>query len=166
MRKLFGILVVMVVLLGCRNSPESTTQEVDKMVLEFQYQKMPDKAPINPEATAIVEGWEEFKAFNASMDVLYRATNNEDLALAIDDLIEKEKNLNEGNYPELYDNFQIKSRQQVIRTYLYKTKAAISENQPTTEPTVQMLEAYNALRKQFNVIVNSQLDKKLILDEQ
>ncbi|WP_127022597.1 hypothetical protein [Flagellimonas beolgyonensis] len=166
MRKLLGILLVIVVLSGCKKSPESTTQEVDMTELEFQYQKMPDKAPINPEATTIVDGWEEFKAFNASMDVLYRATNNEDLALAIDDLIEKEKNLNEGNYPELYDNFQIKSRQQVIRTYLYKVKAAISENQPTTEPTVQMLEAYNALRKQFNVIVNSQLDKKLILDEQ
>lgn len=166
MRKLLGILLVIVVLSGCKKSPESTTQEVDMTELEFQYQKMPDKAPINPEATTIVDGWEEFKAFNASMDVLYRATNNEDLALAIDDLIEKEKNLNEGNYPELYDNFQIKSRQQVIRTYLYKVKATISENQPTTEPTVQMLEAYNALRKQFNVIVNSQLDKKLILDEQ
>lgn len=126
---------------------------------------MPEKVSINPDATAIVEEWQQFKDLNASMDVLYKATNNEDLALAIDDLIEKEKKMADGEYPELFDTFQVKSRQRVLRTFLYKTKASILENQPTTEPTVKVLDAYNSMRKQLNVIMNSQLDKKLILDE-
>lgn len=71
----------------------------------------------------------------------------------------------DGEYPELFDTFQVKSRQRVLRTFLYKTKASILENQPTTEPTVKVLDAYNSMRKQLNVIMNSQLDKKLILDE-
>lgn len=166
MRKLLVILFVFSMVWGCKKAqgPVTDTAAVDE--LEFSYQKMPNKAPINPEATAIIEEWEEFKAFNTSIDVLYKAINNEDLALAIDDLIEKEKNLEGGNYPELFNTFQIKSRQRVVRTYLYKVKASVLENQPTTEPTVQMLEAYNAMRKQFNVIVNSQLDKNLILNEE
>ena len=71
----------------------------------------------------------------------------------------------DGKYPELFDTFQVKSRQRVLRTFLYKAKANIMENQPTTESIVDVLEAYNNIRRQLNVIVNSQLDKKLILDE-
>lgn len=164
MQKFFCALIFFSVLWGCKKT-EPSTSGTNLGEIEFNYQKMPQKSNINQEATAIVETWPEFKALNASMDVLYKATNNEDLALAIDDLIEKEKDLEAGKYPELFDNFQVKSRQRVLRTYLYKVKAAILENQPTTEPTVQMLEAYNAMRKQLNVIMNSQLDKKLILDE-
>ncbi len=164
MRKLLSILILLVVFSACRKA-QKTTAEVETHNLEFNYQRMPDKIEINPDATAIVEGWEEFKALNASVDLLYKATNNEDLALAIDDLIEKEKNMADGKYPELFDAFQVKSRQRVLRTFLYKVKASILENQPTTEPTVKALEAYNDLRGQLNVIMNSQLDKKLILDE-
>lgn len=164
MRKLLSILIMISVLGGCKKT-EKTTAEVDTEALEFNYQKMPEKSNINADATAIVENWQQFKDLNASVDVLYKATNNEDLALAIDDLIEKEKNLSNGKYPEPFDTFQVKSRQTVMRTFLYKVKASIIENQPTTEPTVKALEAYNDLRNQLNVIVNSQLDKKLILDE-
>ena len=164
MQKLLGILIFLSILGACKKV-EKTTAEVENQDLEFNYQKMPDKIGINPEATAIVEEWEEFKALNASIDVLYKATNNEDLALAIDDLIEKEKKMADGTYPELFDTFQVKSRQRVLRTFLYKAKASIQENQPTTQPVVEALEAYNNMRKQLNVIMNSQLDKKLILDE-
>ncbi|WP_108424001.1 hypothetical protein [Flagellimonas amoyensis] len=165
MRKLLGILLLFSVLLGCKKTG-TATEETAGEELAFNYQKLPQKAVINEKATAIVETWDEFKALNTSMDVLYKATNNEDLSLAIDDLIEKEKAMEAGQYPELFDTFQVKSRQMVLRTYLYKTKAAILEKQPTTEPAVQMLDAYNAIRKQFNVIMNSQFDVKLILDEE
>jgi len=125
---------------------------------------MPEKLPLSPESAPIVEAWKEFSALGGSMDVLYKATNNEDLALAVDDLIEKEKELSAGNYPPNFDLQQVKSRQLVLRTYLYRLKASIEENQPTTQPTVEMLQAYNALRKQLNLLVKNQLDTQLILD--
>jgi len=164
MQKLLSILILMLVFGACKKT-EKTTAEVDAEGLEFDYTKMPEKVEVNADATAIVEDWSQFKNLNSSIDVLYKATNNEDLALAIDDLIEKEKDLAAGKYPELFDTFQVKSRQTVMRTFLYKTKASILENQPTTEPAIKVLEAYNAMRTQLNVIMNSQLDKKLILDE-
>ncbi len=164
MRKLLGILILFSVLGACKKT-EKAIAEVENHELEFNYRKMPEKVSINPDATAIVEKWQQFKDLNASIDVLYKATNNEDLSLAIDDLIEKEKKMADGEYPKLFDTFQVKSRQRVLRTFLYQTKASILENQPTTEPTVKVLDAYNAMRKQLNVIMNSQLDKKLILDE-
>ncbi|MBW8243002.1 hypothetical protein K1F50_09340 [Muricauda oceani] len=164
MQKLLGILVLIVLLGACKKAKEAPV-EVNTEALEFNYQKMPEKFDINAEAAAIVADWPQFKDLNSSIDVLYKATNNEDLALAIDDLIEKEKKLAEAKYPELFDTYQIKSRQMVMRTFLYKVKASIMENQPTTAPAIKVLEAYNSMRKQLNVIMNSQLDKKLILDE-
>jgi len=164
MQKLLGILILITVLGGCKKT-DKTTAQVNTEALEFNYQKMPEKNQINAEATAIVSEWPQFKDLNNSIDVLYKATNNEDLALAIDDLIEKEKDLAAGKYPEPFDTFQVKSRQTVMRTFLYKTKASIMENQPTTEPTIKVLQAYNSMRSQLNVIMNSQLDEKLILDE-
>ena len=133
--------------------------------LEFDYQKMPKRTGINPEATEILNEWSEFQDFNSSFNVLYKATNNEDLVLAIDEIIKKEEELAKSEYPETFDEFQIKSRQRVVKTYLFKVKASIVNNAETTEPTIEMIKAYNALRAQLNVLVNSQLDKKLILDE-
>ncbi len=165
MRKLSCIILVFVTLLSCKGDGTDTQNTADGE-LPFNYQKMPKKLTMNSEATTLVEEWAEFKALSSSLDVLYRARNNEDLILAIDDLIEKEKLLEKAVYPELFDKMQIKSRQRVFKTYLLKVKASILNNRDSTEPTIEMLEAYNAFRKQFNVLVNSQLDKNLILNEE
>ncbi len=164
MRKLSCILIAFLYIVSCRNS-NGNTDQTNAEELAFNYQKMPKKLVINPEATLIVEDWEAFKNLSSSFEVLYKARNNEDLILAIDDLIEKEKLLAKSTYPKLFDDFQVKSRQRVLKTYLLKVKASILNNQDTTDPTVEMLEAYNTFRNQLNVVVNSQLDTKLILDE-
>nr|WP_298922938.1 hypothetical protein [uncultured Allomuricauda sp.] len=150
--------------MGCKKNGNNAS-DIGNDELVFNYQKMPKKLTINPKATVIVEEWPEFKKLSSSVDVLYRAKNNEDLILAIDDLIEKEKLLEKGTYPEAFDKFQIKSRQRVFKTYMLKVKSSVLDNRDATQPTIEMLEAYNAFRKQFNVLVNSQLDTKLILNE-
>lgn len=165
MRKLFLLSIFCLLVFGCKKE-KNTADGMTGDETEFNAQKLPQKTSINPQALEAVEGWKEFQDFNESIDVLYRATNNEDLILAIDDLIEKEKSLRDGNYPEIFNVLQIKSRQQVVQTYLYKVKSHVLENQETTQPTVEIVTAYNALRKQLNILVNSQLDKNLILDEE
>ncbi|WP_420321208.1 hypothetical protein [Flagellimonas sp.] len=165
MRKLYYLVAAVLLCTACKNNSAVPT-ELQDGDLAFNYQKMPKKLELNPEATKLVEGWVEFKTLSSSFDVLYKARNNEDLALAIDDLIEKEKLLAASTYPGILDDFQIKSRQRVLKTYFLKVKASILNNQDATEPTIEMLEAYNAFRRQFNVVINSQLDEKLILDEE
>ncbi|MGW9684925.1 hypothetical protein [Flagellimonas sp. 2504JD1-5] len=165
MRKLSYWVAVILLLAACKNN-KVAPDEVEGEDLAFNYQKMPKKLELNPEATKLVESWVEFKTLSSSFDVLYKARNNEDLVLAIDDLIEKEKLLAASTYPGVLDDFQIKSRQRVLKTYFLKVKASILNNQDATEPTIEMLDAYNAFRRQFNVVLNSQLDEKLILDEE
>nr|WP_299382650.1 hypothetical protein [Allomuricauda sp.] len=165
MQKLLGAILVCMVLLGC-NGKEAPGEDITTEELVFNYQKMPKRTGLNPEATEASEQWPEFMELNNSFNVLYQAKNIEDLALAIDDLIDKENALAKSEYPEVFNAFQIKSRQRVLKTYLLKVKASILNNAETTAPTVEMIEAYNAMRSQFNVILNSQLDSKLILDEE
>jgi len=152
--------------LGCKD--KSATSQMDPSLgeLDFNYQKIPQRTLLNTKAAGFLENWPEFRAFNSSFDVLYKARNNEDLALAIDDLIDKENLLEKSKFPSIFDTFEIKSRQRVVKTYLFKVKSQILNNGETTEPTMEMIRAYNAMRAQLNVIVNSQLDKKLILDEE
>ena len=165
MRKLSYWVAALLLVAACKNN-NASPDELQGEELVFNYQKMPKKLEMNPKATELVEGWAEFKTLSSSFDVLYKARNNEDLILAIDDLIEKEKLLAASTYPGILDDLQIKSRQRVLKTYFLKVKASILNNHDTTQPTIEMLEAYNAFRRQFNVVVNSQLDDKLILDEE
>ncbi len=163
MRKMRVILALLVVF-GC-NEKSDSNPDTQEELQTFDYQKLPKKLELSSEVASILNEWEEFQALNGSIDVLYKSTNNEDLSLAIDDLLEKEKKLSDGEYPEPFDSFQIKSRQRVFRTLLLKVKASILNKSDTTEPTVEMLQAYNIIRQQFNSILSSQLDTKLILDE-
>ena len=127
---------------------------------------MPKRLEFNDEVTGIIREWKEFQVLKSSFDVMYKASNNEDLALAIDDSLDKEQALREGEYPAPFDKPQIKSRQRVLLTYLLKTKACIADRTDVNEPMKQLLTANNAWRKQFNVIVNNKLDANLILNEE
>ena len=165
MRKLLYLLVIVLSLSACRDSGDGTeeTQEEERF---FNYQKMPKKLAINSVATPIMDEWAEFQELSSKYELLYKAKNEEDLQKAIADHIQKEKLLAKGTYPELFDKLQIKSRQRVLKTYMIKVKAAILSKNDTAEPTKEMIESYNALRHQFNIIVNNPLDKKLILNEE
>jgi hypothetical protein len=83
----------------------------------------------------------------------------------LDDLVEKQKALEDSEYPPAFDLPQVRSRQRVMKTFILKTRAAVEYRVDATDPAVEMIEAYNAMRNQFNVIVNNTFDTKLILDE-
>lgn len=159
--------VVLFLVLACKDKSQNASGgEQSSEQVGFDYRKMPKRVEINQKASDILDQWEEFGNFSRSFDILYRARNNEDLTLALDDLIEKEKLLAASDHPEIFDKPQVRSRQKVVRTFLLKARALAVENRDPTAAIVEMLEAYNAYRNQFNVLVNNPLDSKLILDEE
>ncbi|MCM4162247.1 MULTISPECIES: hypothetical protein [unclassified Arenibacter] len=149
----------------------SCKQQGTKEVLEekteefFSVDSLPKPNQINEEALAILKEWQEFNGLETSFESLYRVANREDLELVIEDLVEKQKTLEASTYPETFDKPQIKSRQKVFKTYILKTKGNLEYRDGTKAATVEMINAYNAFRNQFNVLVNSKLDTILILNE-
>ncbi len=131
----------------------------------FQVEALPQRVILNAKASDISKEWIEFNALNTGFDALFTVENEEDLAFVLDDLVEKQKSLEESEYPPTFDLPQVRSRQKVMKTFILKTRAAVDYRVDATEPAVEMMEAYNAMRNQFNVIVNNTLDTQLLLDE-
>jgi len=164
MRKLFVFGLTFLLLFSCGNT-QGTEQSINPDVLEFDVQKLPKKSVLNSGAKAILETWAEFNDLDIAFDGLYAVENNEELILLIDEFIEKQNALVVSNYPETFDIPQVKSRQKVFKTYVLKVKATLEYRQDPLEPTIEMVNAFNSLRNQFNVMVNYNFDSKMILDE-
>jgi|TARA_R110002126_G_scaffold3807_7_gene21300 hypothetical protein len=162
-RILFYLIVF--ILLGSCKQQASTEAVIEKAEEFFSVDSLPKPNEINDQALTILKEWQEFNGLETTFESLYRVANREDLELVIEDLIEKQKTLEASTYPATFDKPQIKSRQKVFKTYILKTKGNLEYRSGTKASTIEMVDAYNAFRNQFNVIVNSQLDTTLILSE-
>jgi hypothetical protein len=165
MQKQLFLVLTLVALFSCReaNKKDAIEEIADT---EFNIEKWPKKTLVNPIAADILKEWPEYVSLETSFEGIYRVENTEDLALIIEDLIEKQKLLAESEYPETFDKPHIKSRQVALKTYILKTKGSLEYRLDLQEPVIEMIESFNALRNQFNVIVNNTFDAKLILDGQ
>ena len=164
MGKLFFFGIAFLMFISCKQEKDASLEQ-DVSGVGFNGNKLAPKVNLNPKTTAILKNWPEFNALEASFNALYKAKNKEDLSLVIEDLIEKQKLLEASTYPEIFNKPQIKSRQKVFKTYILKVKASLEYGTAIGKPVEEMVSAFNAYRNQFNVIVNSTLDTKLILDE-
>ena len=164
MNKLSFISLFVLLCVSC-NQYKDNDQTEDTSAIIISIEKWPKKAGINPKANLILNEWPEYNAVDTSFDALYTVENREDLALVIEDLIEKQKLLEASKFPEVFDKPQIKSRLKVYKTFFLKIKGNLEYRLETEESVLEMIKAYNALRNQLNVVVNNTLDTKLILDE-
>lgn len=167
MQKLWPIgTLFFLVFVSCNQKQDSTaTKKLENQAL-YDYRKLPERIPVNSKAKEVLDTWKAFGDFSKAFEILYQARNDEDLKLAIDDLIEKEKLLEQSEYPELFEKSEVKSRQRATKTFLLKTLADLQGSRNPTESTVEMVKTYNAFRNQFNSIANNPIDTKLILNEQ
>ena len=164
MRYLWLLGLLLCLSFSCRQE-QKTDGIADDSGLEFRGEELPKRSAINANATEILNGWAEYIAFESSFDAIYTTANNEDMILVIDDLLEKQKAWEKSDYPESFDKAQVKSRQNVMKTYLLKVKTDLLNRADFVSSTKEMIEAYNALREQFNVVMNSNLDPKLLSDD-
>lgn len=147
----------------CREDRVKVVSE--DLTYEISTEKWPKKSKINARAMLILKDWSEFGDMETSFDALYTVVNRDDLNFVIENMIENQKLIEDSDYPEIFDKPQIKSRQKVFKTYFLKTKGNLEYRLDPEEPVLEMIEAYNALRNQFNIVVNDTLDIKLILGE-
>ncbi|MGI9551117.1 MAG: hypothetical protein ACR2MT_07950, partial [Aurantibacter sp.] len=124
MRKVLVLWAFLTVLVCCKKDQnQSAIGEVAGT--EFNIDKWPKKTMVNPKAAAVLNEWPEYTALETSFEGIYRVENSEDLALIIEDLIEKQKLLAESEYPETFDKPHIKSRQVALKTFILKTKGSL-----------------------------------------
>lgn len=164
MVRLRFIALCLLLLSGCRDATLRQDVEVSEEE-NLKGAEFPKKTVLRADVREIINVWPEFQELESSMDNLYRVENREELQLLLDELIEKEKALAESEYPELFKTPQVFSRQKVFKTHLLQVKANLEYRTETREAVDGMIEAYNILCNQFNVLLNSKLDTDLLSDE-
>ncbi|MBU2947983.1 hypothetical protein [Zobellia uliginosa] len=163
MKRIFFFSLMLLMTLACKEQKQELIVE-DASAHELSSEAWPKKLPIKPKAQAILEDWIEFSSFETSFDALHTVANKEDLRLVIEEMITKQNQLEESKYPKEFNIPQVKSRQKVFKTYMLKVKGDLYYRADPQESIVQMIEAYNAFRNQFNVVVSNTLDTDLILE--
>lgn len=159
---IFGLLLFMFV--SCKEKAQEVVVD-DPSGYAISTEKWPNKLSVNSKVKAILGKWPEYSAVDVSFDAIYNAANIEDLRLTLENIIEEQNLLEDSKYPIEFDKPQIKSRQKVFKTYVLKVKGDLIYRLDHEVSVLEMINAYNALRKQFNVMLNNTLDTKLILEE-
>jgi hypothetical protein len=147
------LLVAIVAICMCYSCNEDkkeireTNQE--KIAIEKNEKKLPSIIALTGNAKTSIEEWTEFTDFDAEL----RRLNDEeiDLATLYAELLRRQIELRESEFPEKYDTPAIRSRLLVLRTYLGKAQAGLLENdqQVITKDKEDIIKAYNAVRMQL-----------------
>ncbi|QCX01510.1 hypothetical protein FGM00_15860 [Aggregatimonas sangjinii] len=164
MQRLFFYGVLLVLVISCKQEKKEVAQEVVS-TFEIDNTAWPKKVAIDSKVKPIIVDWKEFDALEDSFDALYTVENTEDLTLVIEDLEVKQKALAKSRFPKEFDLPQIKGRLTLFNTFLLKVKGDLYYRLDVQDSVLEMINAYNALRNQFTIIVNNTLDKNLILEE-
>ncbi len=165
MGKTFIINVVLLLLISCQGE-KNTTVSADDTAFEISIEKWPKKSNLSAKTQESLKDWPEFNALETSFDAIYAIKNREDLKLVLEDLIEKQKLLQDSDYPEAFNKAQIKSRQKVFHTFILKTKGDLIYRIDVQKSAVQMIGAHNAMLEQMNVLTGNTFDLKMLLDEE
>lgn len=155
-------------LLSCGREESATaedSQSESDQEASTAYWSRPRKIPLSEDASRMTNNWEGFMEFERSFDLLTRASSEEEMKLAVNDLLEKETNLASKGYPEAFDRTSVKSRQKVLRTMLIKLKWELSNRDSITRTVDELSGSYNAMRAQMNQILSNKLDTLQLLEQ-
>ncbi len=164
MRSFPFFLVLVCLFLGC-NDLQKDKQELQDPGWQVTPANLPKLVPLNAKARDAVLQWKEYQVFEISFERMYGIDFREDFVLVLEELIERQKQWEASTYPPKFDTPQIKGRQKVLKTYILKTKGNLEYREAPEQSIKEMITAFNALRGQFNSIVNNTLPEDLLKEE-
>ena len=161
MSKIIFFLLIVKLVTSCKDAAQENTT-IRESRWEETTDSLPTKIRVDAKAQKILKDWLEYNTLEKSFDKIYTSENIEDFQFVVDELVENQKLMEEGEYPEKFNIPQIKGRQKLFKTYVLKTKGDLEYMQNPKESMKQMITAFNDLRNQFNVVVNNTLPDELL----
>ena len=164
MYKYLVLFLVILTGLGCKTEAEETVSApTDELI--FEVQSLPKMKKATGKAVGAVNSWAELRAFDQSLERIYKVSGREDFMLVVEELLELYEAMRTSQAPESLQSPQIISRFNVVKTYLLKLKADLEYRIDPEGSTLELIEAYNAAMDQCNTLVNTTLDPKTLFDE-
>ncbi len=164
MSKLFVINCFFALFISCQGEKKQAIDEESK-AFKMSIERWSKIINITAKTKEVLNDWPEYNALETSFKSIYKVASTEDLSLVLDDLIDQQKALESSKYPEVFDKAQIRTRQKVFKTYILKTKGDLIYSLDMNTSVAEMIDAYNALLKEMNIITSNTLDLKRILEE-
>ncbi|WP_340075865.1 hypothetical protein [Leptobacterium sp. I13] len=124
---------------------------------------IPKLISLNNNVEKNVSSWVALKDFDLEMRKFY-TSNSSNIFFQIDELIKKEKELSESEFPEKLNVPSVKSRIIVIKTYLLEAKDMQLQADPIAieKQKTKIINAYNALNSQFMELYEENIAEKLL----
>ncbi|MBC2838492.1 hypothetical protein [Robiginitalea sp. SC105] len=163
MRILSAMLLLLGTLAGCQQPVREAPAELPA-VEAADTLPLPAPLALNASARNTLENWGAFRTLEDRIESVYAIRGPEDMELKLEELAEDFQALEDSEYPQAFDLPAVRSRERVVRTFLFKTQAAIYYRRDYRPALRQFLEAYNALREQLNRVESNQLDPSLFRD--
>ncbi len=163
MTKIVLLGILLGVFFSCNQAKNKNVESDSNFLVSVE--NWPQTSKINANSKEILDKWLAFNAFDDAINNLYTVENKEDLNLIIEDLIQKHELLKSSVFPVEYNKPQVKSRLKVVHTFILKTKGNLAYGLNSEEPVIEILNAYNALRNQVNIISSNTFDIKTLLEE-
>ncbi|MGA9238767.1 hypothetical protein [Robiginitalea sp.] len=151
---ILGMCLILVV--SCKSPDQKEAQDEPSMI-EAEIQALPELVPLSPRAREIVDEWPQYTSLENRLSTLPDVKNTEEMELLLEELNQICKQVEENAFPQPFEKPSVRSRIKVLRTYLGKLEAANYYRLDYQEPISELMDAINATRQQFNVIVNNNL---------
>lgn len=152
---LFSLWII--ILAAACNSAVQDQQGDSESPEDISQTDMPKLVEIRPEARELLDGWPEYMSLENRIQAVQEARDTEELQLLVEELRQICQQLEDNDFPEVFDTPSVRSRLKVLRTYLGKLDAALFYRTDYIEPRTELMGSYNALRQQYNVLVSSTL---------
>ena len=156
MTKIVILGMSLILAVSCK-SPDPKEPLEATSVIEAEIQALPELVPLDPRAREIRSTWTQYTSLENRLSALPEVKNREEMELLLEELKQICKQVEENAFPEPFEKPAVRSRIKVLRTYLGKLESANYYRLDYQEPVSELMDAYNAIRQQFNVIVTNTL---------
>ena len=156
MTKIVILGMFLILTVSCK-SPDQKDGQDEPSMIEAEIQALPELVPLDPRAKEIVSTWSQYTALENRLSALPDVKNREEMELLLEELNQICQQVEENAFPAPFEKPSVRSRIKVLRTYLGKLESANYYRLDYQEPISELMDAINATRQQFNVIVNNTL---------
>ena len=148
-----------------KNKRKITEVKVSQQSL-FTFQGLPKVTTLNTNASAIAKQWTAYQNYISSFDVMFNASTNEDLVLAIDNLLVAQDSLAKKDFPPDFNLTNVKSRLKVSKNFILKIKGDLENRKDASASIKQLIVAHNAMQNQLNLVVSNPVNLDSIFNEE
>ncbi|MGS2738903.1 hypothetical protein [Sinomicrobium sp. M5D2P17] len=163
-RQFFWVFAVFMVV-SCKKEKKENKDAGQEEKTELHI-SLPELRAFEGEKSEEINEWPQYVELNKAIRQ-FREEKGGDVVLQLDDLLKKEKELSDGDFPDKFDNPSVRSRLSVVKTYLLQTRMEAPDPVPEEylmKQKLKILEAFNDFDRQLSVMMRGSITDEFLTE--